>query len=87
MTMALNSLDALDDAALRALITEAVKTYAARVEAGAAAAPPVDAARVTATEVVVAVSDLIRAVDLNLFDVAMWFRRPLPALDGASHHG
>jgi hypothetical protein len=31
---------------------------------------------VTATDVVVAVSEMIRAANLNLFDVAMWYRRP-----------
>jgi hypothetical protein len=57
----------------------AVKAYAARAEsAGGAPPPPVDKTQVTATEVVVVATALIRAVDLNLFDVAMWFRRPVP---------
>jgi hypothetical protein len=33
-------------------------------------------AAVTATAVVVTVSDMLRAADLNSFDLAMWFQRP-----------
>jgi hypothetical protein len=33
---------------------------------------------ITATEAVVAICELMRAADLNPFDVAMWYRRPLP---------
>ena len=31
---------------------------------------------ITATETVVAACAMIRAADLNIFDVAMWFHRP-----------
>jgi hypothetical protein len=61
--------------------TAVVKAYAAQVERDGAACAPVDAQDLTATEVVVAASELIRAANLNLFDVAMWFRRP----PGAGH--
>jgi hypothetical protein len=56
--------------------TAVVKAYAERVEREGMAESPVDAQALTATEVVVAASELIRAANLNLFDVAMWFRRP-----------
>ena len=62
---------------LRRVLTAAVKAYAAKAEdAGREIAPFLDGA-VTATETVIAACAMIRAVDLNLFDVAMWFRRPV----------
>ena len=59
-------------------MSAAVKVYAARTEAlaGETPAPPVSAERVTPTEVVVVVSEMLRAVDVSLFDLAMWYRRP-----------
>jgi len=75
----LDAVEQLDDAALRALFTRVVREYAHRYEMhGAQLAQPIDPSRLSATEVVIAASELIRAMDLNLFDVAMWFRRPLP---------
>jgi hypothetical protein len=61
---------------LERAITAAVKLYAAKTEAEAAPAPPVSAEKVTPTEVVVIVSEMLRAVDVSLFDLAMWYRRP-----------
>ena len=68
---------AISDDALRRVLTAAVKIYAAKAEAAAGEIPPFDKHDVTATEAVTTVCAMIRAVDLNLFDVAMWFRRPL----------
>ena len=58
-------------------MSAAVKLYAAKaeVQAGEAPAPPVSAERVTPTEVVVVVSEMLRAVDVSLFDLAMWYWR------------
>lgn len=68
---------AIGDAALRRVLTAAVRVYAAKAEeAGREIAPFLDNA-VTATETVTAACAMIRAADLNLFDVAMWFRRPV----------
>ena len=36
--------------------------------------------QVTATETAVAACAMIRAADLNLFDIAMWFQRPVARL-------
>jgi hypothetical protein len=67
--------DAVPDDLLRKTLAAAVKVYAAKAERrGGALAPFADGA-VTATESVVAACALIRAADLNLFDVAMWFHR------------
>lgn len=68
---------AISDEALRRVLTAAVKIYAAKAEGSPDEVPPFDKHDVTATEAVTAVCAMIRAVDLNLFDVAMWFRRPL----------
>jgi hypothetical protein len=68
---------AISDALLRRVLTAAVRVYAAKAEeAGREIAPFLDN-MVTATETVTAACAMIRAADLNLFDVAMWFRRPV----------
>src|SRR5438309_11930639 len=63
--------DAIPDELLRKTLAAAVKIYAAKAESRGEFAP-YRAGEVTATETVVAASGLIRAADLNLFDVAMW---------------
>ena len=63
---------------LREALTSAVKRYAARVESTGCASPVVEKNSITATEAVLAICELMRAADLNPFDVAMWYRRPLP---------
>jgi len=65
----------VSDADLARVMTAAVQLYAAKRDGGDAAAPPVLADRITPTEIVVTVSDLIRAAGLNLWDVSMWFNR------------
>jgi hypothetical protein len=62
---------------LERVMSAAVKLYAAKTEAQAEEVlpPPVSAERVTPTEVVVVVSEMLRAVDVSLFDLAMWYRR------------
>ena len=68
---------AISDETLRHVLTAAVRVYAAKAEdLGREIAPFLDNA-VTATETVTAACAMIRAADLNLFDVAMWFRRPV----------
>jgi hypothetical protein len=70
-------LDAIPDAALRRVLTAAVKAYAAKAEAGDGELAPFEADAVTATETAVTTCAMIRAADLNLFDIAMWFQRPV----------
>jgi hypothetical protein len=61
------------------VLTAVMKVYAAKVEKetepAALPPPPVLGERVTPTEAVVLVSELMRAVNLNLFDLSMWYRR------------
>ena len=72
------------DQALREALTSAVKRYAERYETAGFAAPVVEKNAITATEAVLAICELMRAADLNPFDVAMWYRRPLPEFPGAA---
>jgi hypothetical protein len=66
----------LPSADLERVLTAAAKLYAAQADAEATAPqPPVSADKITPTEVVVVVSEMMRAVDLNLFDLSMWYRR------------
>jgi hypothetical protein len=57
------------------VLTAAIKLFAAKAEKEAMPPPPVSAERVTPTEVVVVISEMMRVVNLNLFDLSMWYRR------------
>ena len=67
--------DAIPDELLRQTLAAAVKVYAAKAERRGGQLAPFPDGAVTATESVVAACALIRAADLNMFDVAMWFHR------------
>jgi hypothetical protein len=69
--------DAVPDALMQKMLAAALKVYAAKVERRGDVKPFREGA-VTATEAVVGACALIRAADLNLFDVAMWFNRASP---------
>ncbi len=66
------------------LMTAALKLFAAKVEQEDRFFSPVlDPGKlVTPTDVVVTVSEILRAVNLNTFDLAMWFNRPRPPGEG-----
>ncbi len=68
--------DAISDRALQQVLSAAAKIYAAKVERRGYELAPVPPNTVTATETVVAACGMIRAADLNMFDVAIWFHRP-----------
>jgi hypothetical protein len=68
--------DAISDKNLQEVLTAAVKVYAAKVEQRGHDVAPFAENAVTATETVVTACGLIRAADLNMFDVAIWFHRP-----------
>src|SRR5476649_2340705 len=67
--------DAISDAQLQKVFAAAVKVYAAKMERRGGDVKPFRDGTVTTTESIVAACALIRAADLNLFDVAMWFNR------------
>lgn len=66
----------ISDEVLQSVLTAAVKAYAAKVEKTERDFDPFDKRIVSATEGVTAACAMIRAVDLNMFDVALWFNRP-----------
>jgi hypothetical protein len=73
--LASGNLDTVADAELERVLTAAVRLYAAKTETDSPPARPITPERVTPTDVVVSVSDIIKTAGLNLWDVSMWFRR------------
>ncbi len=69
----------ISDLAVQCLLTAGIRLFACKTEQENRYFPPLtspDAA--TATDVAVTVTDLLRAVNLNIFDLAMWSTRPRP---------
>jgi hypothetical protein len=64
-------LDVVSTDALQALIAVACRTYAARRQAGEDLAP-VAKNSITATDVMIVASSLLRAADLSTFELGMW---------------
>ena len=65
----------IPDAALADVLKAAVRAYAFKTEKAGHYLEPYEKGSVTATETVMAATAIIRAADLNLWDVAMWFNR------------
>jgi hypothetical protein len=69
-------LDAITYEEIQRVLTAAVRLYAAKSErVDGFPPPPIIADQVTATDVVVTVSEMVKTAGLNLFDLSMWFRR------------
>jgi hypothetical protein len=69
----------VSDEAVQKLLTAGARLYANKLELeDRYFGPFVSAESVTATDVVMNVCEFLRAADLNIFDLAMWFRRPRP---------
>lgn len=69
----------IPDEVIQKLLTAASKLYAHKLDTeDRIFLPVVSRQALTATEVVQTACELIRAVDLNPFDLAMWFSRPRP---------
>ena len=60
---------------LEAVLTAAVKLYAARAELTRHFPSPLTEKDVTPTEVVIVASEMIRVVNINPFDLSMWYGR------------
>jgi hypothetical protein len=67
--------DAVPDDVLQRVFSAAVRLYTAKWEDRAAELPPFGDQPVNATEAVTAICAIMRAADLNFFDLQMWYRR------------
>lgn len=64
---------AMSDAELQDLLAAAIKSYAARAEASDEPLPAFSAqSGVTATEAMLAVSAIMKAVNVQVFELGMW---------------
>lgn len=78
----------ISDAAVQQLLTTATRLYARKTDDEARSfSPQADGSILTATDVAVTVTALLRAADLNLFDLAMWAGRAQPAGEGSDDNG
>jgi hypothetical protein len=67
------AIGSLSDAQLQALLAAAVKNYAARSEASDDPLPALSAdSGVTATEAMLVVSAILKAVNVQVFELGMW---------------
>jgi hypothetical protein len=67
--------DAIADERLQRVLSAAVRLYAAKSEDRAQELAPFGDRPVNATEAVTAICAIMRAADLNFFDLQMWYRR------------
>ena len=66
-----DAVDRVPDEAIQRLMAAAVKLYAAKMEDGARFSP-FAAGDVTATEVAVAATGMLKAVEMEVFELGMW---------------
>ena len=74
--LASGDLAEVTDADLARVMTAAVRLYAAKADTVGKKPIPVEPEKLTPTDAVVTVTELIRAVGLNLWDLSMWVQRP-----------
>ena len=71
--------EGISDETVQRLLTAGTKLFANKVEMEERFFSPYTGTEaVTATDVVMTCSDMLRAVNLSTFDLAMWFQRPRP---------
>jgi hypothetical protein len=69
---ALNDPDRIPDAEFRALMASAVRLYAAKAEIGMRTPLPPNGGGVNVTETMLTVTDLLHAVNVQVFELSMW---------------
>jgi hypothetical protein len=72
LAAALADPERIPDAALRALIANALRLYAIKAEAGMRVPLPADGGGVTITDAMLTVTDLLHALNVQLFELSMW---------------
>jgi len=71
--------ETISDETVQRLLTAGTRLFANKVEMEERFFSPYTGPQaVTATDVVMTCSDMLRAVNLSTFDLAMWFQRPRP---------
>lgn len=77
--LAEGSTESISDETVQRLLTAGTRLFANKLEMEDRFFLPFTSREAaTATDVVVTVSEMLRAANLNTFDLAMWFRRPRP---------
>jgi hypothetical protein len=64
--------DRIPDAEFRALIANVVRLYAIKAENGMRTPLPPGAGGLTVTETMITVTDLLHALNVQMFELAMW---------------
>jgi hypothetical protein len=72
LAAAVTDSERVSDADLRALLANAVRLYAARAENGMRTPLPPQGGGVTVTDAMLAVTDLLHALNVQLFELSMW---------------
>lgn len=72
LAAALNDPDRVADADLRALIANALRLYAVKAENGMRTPLPDNCGGLTITDTMIAVTDLLHALNVQLFELSMW---------------
>ena len=65
----------ISDAELTAVLTAAVRLFGQRAEYADAPARAIDVSALSTTEVLTAACEMIRQINVNMFDVQLWFSR------------
>ncbi len=72
LAAAVNDPDSVPDAELRTLIANIVRLYALKAENGMRTPLPPDCGGLTVTETMMTVTDLLHALNVQVFELSMW---------------
>jgi hypothetical protein len=72
LAAAMDDPDRIADADLRTLLASALRLYAAKAENGMRTPLPPDSGGLTVTDAMVAVTDILHALNVQVFELSMW---------------